>query len=61
MESVAKAMIDLLIKECRNEDIKKGLKIALNVIECSGYYNMNDWEEMSDEEKLEEVKDCLEY
>ena len=58
-DSVAYQMIELLIENCENEDVKKGLQIALDVMESVGYYNLNDWEEMTEEEKLEEVKGYL--
>lgn len=59
MDSVAEQMIELLISGCKSKNIKKGLEIALEIIQNEGYYNINDWEELSYEEQWDEVKDYL--
>lgn len=57
MESVESILLDALIDECKNEDIKKGLKAAIFIIENSGYLNMDDLEQMSEEEIYQEALD----
>lgn len=59
MESIAEQMIGLLISRCKNRNIKKGLEIALSIIQNQGYYNINDWEELTYEEQWNEIKDYL--
>lgn len=59
MESVAEEMIRLLISKCKSKNVKKGLEIALDIIECQGYYNMRDWGEMTEQEKWNELKGYL--
>lgn len=59
MESVAEEMIRLLISKCRSKNVKKGLEIALDIIEYQGYYNMQDWNEMTEQEKWNELKGYL--
>lgn len=59
MESVAEQMIMLLISRCKNRNIKKGLEIASSIIQNQGYYNINDWEELTYEEQWNEIKDYL--
>lgn len=59
MDSVAEQMIELLISKCKSKNIKRGLEIALDIISTEGYYNMSDWEEMSDKEQWDEVKGYL--
>ena len=59
MESVAEQMIMLLISGCKNRSIKKGLEIALSIIQNQGYYNINDWEELTYKEQWNEIKDYL--
>lgn len=58
-DSVGCEMIALLISKCENNDMMKGLKTALNIISNEGYYNLTDWEEMTDEEQWDEVKEYL--
>ena len=60
MESVASSIIELLISECKDKKVKEGLQAALNVVENSGCITLSDWEEMSEEERLEEAKSYLE-
>ena len=59
MEGVAEEMIELLISKCKSKNVKKGLKIALEIISFQGYYNYSDWEKLSDKEKYNEVKHYL--
>lgn len=59
-DTVEMQMISLLMKSgCCDENVKKGLLIAYNIILSSGYYNLDDWVNMSYEEQLEEVKSWL--
>ena len=60
MESVAEEMIRLLISKCKGKNVKKGLEIALDIIEYQGYYNMQDWNKMTKQEKWNELKGYLE-
>lgn len=57
MENVESILLDALIDECKNEDIKKGLKAAIFIIKNSGYLNMDDLEQMSEEEIYQEALD----
>ena len=59
MESVAEQMIMLLISRCKQKNVKKGLEISLSIIQNQGYYNINDWEELTYKEQWNEVKDYL--
>lgn len=59
MDSVAGEMVTLLIKKCKSKNVKKGLSIALEIFESSGYYDYNDWYELTDKEKWDEVKGYL--
>lgn len=56
MESVAEMMIQLAEEKCDNPGIKYGLEIALRIISTSGYYNLDDWEGMSQEEQEDAVR-----
>lgn len=60
MDSVAEQMISILIRKCKSKDVKKGLEIALDIVSTSGYYTINDWEDMSDKEQWNEIKGYLE-
>lgn len=53
-------MISILIRKCKSKNVKKGLEIALDIVSTSGYYTINDWEEMSDKEQWNEIKGYLE-
>ena len=52
-------MINLCIKEVKNEEIKKGLKIALEIMSNSSYYDLNDWENLTEKEQIEEIKEYI--
>lgn len=59
MNSVAEQMIQLLISKCKSKNVKKGLQIALEIIQSQGYYDLSDWEEMTEIEQWNEVKGYL--
>ena len=59
MDSIGTDMIKLLISNCQNENTKKGLEIALDIISIEGYYNLSDWEEMTESEQWDEIKGYL--
>ena len=59
METVAEDMIMLLIKKCKSKNVKKGLEIALDIISNSGYYNYSDWNNMTEKEQWNKVKEYL--
>lgn len=59
MDGVGEQMIMLLISRCKNKNVKKGLEIALDVIQNQGYYTLNDWDELTYKEQWDEVKDYL--
>lgn len=59
MDGVSKQMIRLLIDRCKDEYVRTGLEIALDVICNGGYYNLNDWNELSEKEQWEEVKQYI--
>ena len=40
-------------------NIRKGLKIALEIIKVQGYYDLEDWENMTENEKMEEIKSYM--
>lgn len=56
---VSYQMINLCIEEVKNEEIKKGLKIALTIIQNSSYYNLKDWENRTKKEQIEEIKEYI--
>ena len=56
MDSLDEQMITFVISKIENKDIRKGLKIALEIIKVQGYYDLKDWENMSEGEKMEEIK-----
>lgn len=57
MESVETILLDALIDKCKNEETQKSLNAALSIVENSGYLNMNDLEQMSEEEIYQEALD----
>lgn len=42
MDSVYEAILNRLLKELKNEDIKKGINIALSAYKDSGYMTYDD-------------------
>lgn len=54
MDSVYEAILNRLLKELKNEDIKKGINIALSAYKDSGYINYND---MYNDELMSETVD----
>lgn len=54
MDSVYEAILNRLLKELKNEDIKKGINIALSAYKDSGYMNYND---MYNDELMDETVD----
>lgn len=54
MDSVYEAILNRLLKELKNEDIKKGINIALSAYMDSGYMNYND---MYNDELMSETVD----
>lgn len=42
MDSVYETLLNRLLEEVKNEDIKKGINIALSAYMDSGYMNYND-------------------
>lgn len=58
-DTVESYMLKQLIKETKNENAKKILQVALDVIDESGYISLSDWEDMTEEEKLEELQPFL--
>ena len=59
MDNLDEQMITFVISKIENKDIRKGLKIALEIIKVQGYYDLKDWENMSEGEKMEEIKNYL--
>ena len=59
MENIATEILEKLIDECANEDVKKGLSIANSVLNSTQYYTLNDWWNMDKNEKLEVFEECL--
>ena len=51
MDSLDEQMITFVISKIENKDIRKGLKIALEIIKVQGYYDLEDWENMTENEK----------
>ena len=60
MESIETILLDALIDKCKNEKTQKGLNAALSIVENSGYLNMDDLEQMSEEEIYQEALDLCE-
>ena len=54
MDSVYETLLNRLLEEVKNEDIKKGIKIALSAYMDSGYMNYND---MYNDELISETVD----
>lgn len=54
MDSVYETLLNRLLEEVKNEDIKKGINIALSVYMDSGYMNYND---MYNDELMSETVD----
>lgn len=61
MGTPAEILIKVLIEKCNNDDIKKGLDTALNIVQEEGYLNLDDLEEMSEEELYEEALCYISY
>ena len=59
MDSLYEEMITFVISKIKNKDIRKGLKIALEIIKVQGYYDLKDWENMTEDEKMEEIKSYM--
>ena len=59
MDSLDEQMITFVISKIENKDIRKGLEIALEIIKVQGYYNLEDWENMTEDEKMEEIKSYM--
>lgn len=59
-ETVGLQMLKLLLKEGKqhslSENLLSGVQIAYDIMHDEGYFNLDDWEEMSYEEQLSEVK-----
>ena len=55
MDTVFDDMIDIAINSTTNADMKRGLELARDLYDSSGYYNIEDWYELTEEEKREEV------
>lgn len=62
MDTVETSALRTMIEVCENPDVKQGIQCALDFIKVSGYYNLTDWNAMSEEEQREDVlnymKDC---
>lgn len=62
MDDVETSALRTMMEVCENPDVRQGIQCALNFIEVSGYYNLTDWNAMSEEEQQEDVlnymKDC---
>lgn len=62
MDNVETSALRTMMEVCENPDVRQGIQCALNFIEVSGYYNLTDWEAMSEEEQKEDVlnymRDC---
>ena len=54
MDSVYETLLNRLLEEVKNEDIKKGINIALSAYMDSGYMNYND---MYNDELMSETVD----
>lgn len=54
MDSVYETLLNRLLEEVKNEDIKKGIIIALSAYMDSGYMNYND---MYNDELMSETVD----
>lgn len=54
MDSVYETLLNRLLEEIKNEDIKKGINIALSAYMDSGYMNYND---MYNDELMSETVD----
>ena len=54
MDSVYETLLNRLLEEVKNEDIKKGINIALSAYMDSGYMNYND---MYNDELMDETVD----
>lgn len=59
METVGIDMLDILIKEGPGWNISKefleGVKVAKEIMEAEGYYNLTDWDAMSYKDQIREV------
>ena len=62
MDNVETSALRTMMEVCESPDVRQGIQCALNFIEVSGYYNLTDWEAMSEEEQKEDVlnymRDC---
>lgn len=62
MDNVETSALRTMMEVCENPDVRQGIQCALNFIEVSGYYNLTDWDAMSEEEQKKDVlnymKDC---
>lgn len=62
MDNVETSALRTMMEVCENPDVRQGIQCALNFIEVSGYYNLTDWDAMSEKEQQEDVlnymKDC---
>lgn len=62
MDTVETSALRTMMDICENPDVRQGIQCALDFIEVSGYYNLTDWNAMSEEEQREDVlnymKDC---
>ena len=54
MDSVYETLLNRLLEEVKNEDIKEGINIALSAYMDSGYMNYND---MYNDELMDETVD----
>ena len=59
MDSLYEQMITFVMSKIENKDIRKDLKIALEIIKVQGYYDLEDWENMLENEKMEEIKSYM--
>ena len=59
MDSLYEQMITFVMSKIENKDIRKDLKIALEIIKVQGYYDLEDWENMTEDEKMEEIKSYM--
>lgn len=59
MNTVYTDMIEFTISNTMDMRVKKGLEIALELFENSGYYNFIDWGDMTDKEKMEELQEYI--
>lgn len=59
MNTICEDMIELIMKNTMDKGIKNGLKITLEILRNSGYYNLVDWENMTEKEKIEELQDYI--